>query len=166
MPKIHPLVKKYAENPPNVKRDPNSLFDLAMDKKAWIPSSFYEGLAGELIQWAKKDDSLIIEEFHLNKEIPPGTWDRWIKINSTLSGAYKMAKAFVGARREKKALNEDVNSSLFEKLHPLYSEKYAGWKIKLKQTDEQNRQLQLLLAEKEKIIKKETDDIIEEKEKA
>ncbi len=65
-------------------------------------------VAKDLIEWAKKDDSINLNKFcaYYDPIIPPSKISEWAKEDSKFREAYQSAKSFLGYRREE-MLNKD-----------------------------------------------------------
>ena len=79
-------------------------------------------LAHELIAWSRQEDSIIIEEFSIEKGYSPVYFRKLIEKNDYFAQAYALAKAAVAARRER-----IVGKDLFKAMHPLYHDEWREY---------------------------------------
>jgi len=64
------------------------------------------------IKWSREDDSLVLEDFFLDRGIPEMTYRDWKKRNELFGLRYQVAKANVGSRREKGALKRSYSERM------------------------------------------------------
>jgi hypothetical protein len=74
--------------------------------------------AEALLEWSKTADATVLRSFAPERGYPPSLMDGWIISCPVFSGAYQVAKARVGARREK-ILIDAGSSKPFDR--------YADW---------------------------------------
>lgn len=91
--------------------------------------AFLERIAEELVEWAKRDDSVYLEDFCLLKGFDPTTLWRWEKKNASVSEAYKFAKMAIGSRTYKGALYGKMKESTAHFLMPYYSQTWMNMKV-------------------------------------
>lgn len=59
-----------------------------------------EKIAADMIEWAKKDDSLNLNGFCAEKLLPPSKISQWAKEDDFFRQAYEITKALLAKRRE------------------------------------------------------------------
>jgi len=106
-------------------------------------------IAKDLIEWAKLDDSINLNAFCCSREpfINPRKISEWAKEDDWFKEAYETAKAFIGARRERKLNTNqlhvkayDLNATVYD--HFLKEEKrqQAEFESNLKKQEEGSKQ--------------------------
>ena len=88
--------------------------------------------ADKLLEWARRDDSIVLHSFAAEMEIDPARLSDWSKRSEKLTRAVKAAKTIVGARREKLALENKINASVVLKLMANYNEDYYAYEKEMK----------------------------------
>lgn len=82
-----------------------------------------EKIADDMIEWARKDDSINLNKFCAYYEpiIPPSKISRWAKEDEEFRQAYESAKMFLAFRREEMLNNEmlhvkayDLNATVYD----------------------------------------------------
>lgn len=75
-----------------------------------------EKIAQDLIEWAKKDDSLNLNKFCAYYEpiIPPSKITLWAKEDDNFREAYESAKSFIGFRREEKLNKQELHVKAYD----------------------------------------------------
>ncbi len=95
-------VKKPVKEKPIRRRyltlDQYSHFFFIQDKP--VPDAFLEQLADDLVQWARKDDSLKMIHFFDLVGVPDNYYCGWRKRSPKLQAAHEWALRLIGARRE------------------------------------------------------------------
>ncbi len=73
-------------------------------------------IAIDLIEWAKKDDSLNLNKFCAlyNPPIPPSKITHWAKEEEGFRLAYESAKTFLGFRREEKLNGNELHVKAYD----------------------------------------------------
>ena len=72
-----------------------------MDYVFGRPREYDRGkVVNDLIEWAKKDDSINLNKFCALNGIPPSTILRWKDEDKDFREAYEFAKTYIGFRRE------------------------------------------------------------------
>ena len=108
------VVRNTEKYPQKLKRFPTSIDE--QDK-----------LADELIEWALKDGSIILEEFPLSKMISPYLFFSFAKneTNDYFTQAFDFARAYCSLRREKG--DHNINMAIVLRLLPLYNRQYGEY---------------------------------------
>lgn len=124
----------------------------SMEPKEYTTNRNWDFIASELKQWAIRDDSLILEEFYTNLDIPHDTFYRNIATNTTLSEAHAFALTRLGINREKvcNKNNLSMNSVMANSL-PDYLERWkknVEWRHKLKIVEEENKDKKYILVDR------------------
>lgn len=75
-----------------------------------------EQIAQDMIEWAKKDDSINLNKFCAlyDPPIPPSKITNWAKEEDYFRQAYESTKAFIGFRREEKLNNEELHVKAYD----------------------------------------------------
>jgi hypothetical protein len=71
-------------------------------------------IAYDLIEWAKKDDSINLNKFCALNGIPPSKLSLWSKEEDNFRQAYELAKSFIGFRREEKLNSEELHIKAYD----------------------------------------------------
>ncbi len=98
-----------------------------------ITQQAIERLSHDLIEWAKKDDSLRIEDFHWEKDICDGTYSRWRRKYEALDLAHKKAKNYIASRREKGALKKELSETMVMRRQHAYDPSWESDRKREKQ---------------------------------
>lgn len=125
------------------KRDPQSAvspwlddyLDLGIMRLKPINQATLERLAFEVLEWSKKDDSIVFRDFLDDKNIPEEAYYRWVRTYPDLKMAHTMAKGRVGSRREKGGLFRKMDAGLVTLGLAKYDDEwkeYLAWKASLK----------------------------------
>lgn len=77
--------------------------------------------AAALLEWCKTPEATVLREFAPIRGYAPSLMDLWLKTSPVFLGAYAIAKAMVGVRREK-ILVEAGSSKPFERYADWYDE--------------------------------------------
>lgn len=79
-------------------------------------------IAMELIEWAKKDSSVNLNEFCCTREPPisPRKVSEWSKECNKFQEAYEIAKSFLGERRERKLSANQLHIKAYDLNAPVY----------------------------------------------
>ena len=88
--------------------------------------------ASQLLLWAAKEDSLVMNSFAGEQMISPGRLTEWGERCPELASALRTAKAIVGARREQRALENKINAAVVMKTMALYNEEYHSYEKEMK----------------------------------
>lgn len=140
MPKTKVLKNRSKQT---TKRDPQSAvspwlddyLDLGVMRLKPINEATIERLALEVLEWSKKDDSIVFRDFLDDKNIPEEAYYRWVRTFPELKMAHTMAKGRVGSRREKGGLFRKMDAGLVTLGLAKYDEEwkaYLAWKSSLK----------------------------------
>jgi hypothetical protein len=113
----------------------------------------WDNLATRLKEWSKRPDSLMLEEFYLNLDIPRKTFYENVNSNEKLKAAHEFALEMIGVNREKIAIktNATINHII---AYPLghYLERYDTEQTKkanLRKTDDdRDEKLKVIYIEK------------------
>jgi predicted amidophosphoribosyltransferase len=73
-----------------------------------------EKIAHDLIEWAKKDDSINLNKFCAFNEIVPSKISQWAKEDDNFRQAYELAKSFIGYRREEMLNREELHVKAYD----------------------------------------------------
>lgn len=75
-----------------------------------------EKIAQDLIEWAKRDSSINLNEFCCTRDPPlnPRKISEWAKEDEYFREAYESAKAFIGFRREQKLKNNELHVKAYD----------------------------------------------------
>jgi len=71
-------------------------------------------IAEKLLDWSKKDTSYHLGEFCADIEIDPNTLLKWTNSEDEFGRTYRIVKARLGARREKKEALNHIHSKGYE----------------------------------------------------
>lgn len=124
-------------------RDPQSAvspwlddyLDLGVMRLQPVNAATLERIAMELLEWSKKDDSIVFRDFLDSKNIPEEAYYRWVRTYPELKMAHTMAKGRVGSRREKGGLFRKMDAGLVTLGLAKYDDEwkeYLAWKSSLK----------------------------------
>lgn len=114
--------------------------DTSEDRNRVLPgSSFYmnlnwnisdkeiEKIAIDLIEWAKRDDSVIFSTFATDRDWNPKLLSKWADKNETMREALEIARHMVSARREERGIEGEYNSRIVMGMMPLYNREYREY---------------------------------------
>src|SRR5258708_19190957 len=75
-----------------------------------------EQIAKDLIEWARKPESINLNEFcaHYEPIISPPKIGQWARECSEFRSAYEAAKAFLGYRREQKLNKQELHVKAYD----------------------------------------------------
>lgn len=73
-----------------------------------------EQIAQELIEWAKKDDSINLNKFCALRLLAPSKISQWAKEDEFFRQAYETAKAYIGYRREEKLNSDELHVKAYD----------------------------------------------------
>ncbi len=108
-----------------------------------------DAIAKELIEWAKKPDSINLNKFCCTREPPlsPSVVIRWTKECDKFRQSYETAKAFLGARREEWLNSEtlhvkayDLNAANYDLFLKEERKEQAAYESSLKKDEEGAKQ--------------------------
>lgn len=116
---VYAKVPKESETPLE-RKTYTQLYNL---KRPPVDPKEIKKLADKLILWARKDDSIIIEEFAIEEGISPVHFRRLGEKDDYFNEAYILAKHAVGARRERLTFSEN----LVRMTYPLYNDAFAEY---------------------------------------
>lgn len=85
-----------------------------------------EAEASYLLEWSKQDDSLVLAECYGLRGYSYDHVSDWEKKNSVFAEAKKIAKTRIGARREKKALLNQIDSNIVGKTLITYDPEFRA----------------------------------------
>jgi hypothetical protein len=91
-----------------------------------------EWWADQLIEWAHKEDSLVLMGFAAENLIDQARLHEWAKRCPKLERAIKVAKGLLGARREHLALHNKINAVLVMKTMANYNDDYHAYEKEMK----------------------------------
>ena len=131
--------------------------DLMTFKKQPVHDVYIERLALELLDWARKEDSLSITKFLQMKGIPHQDYLRFVKRNESLALAHEESKRYFGNRREEGAIRKEFDAGMVYKSLPIYSPEWKEnfeWQSNLKQKEVQEQKQTIVVLEKFQEIEK------------
>lgn len=101
-------------------------------------------LAGELVKWAQKPESINLNEFCCIQMIPPSKIAQWAREEEDFRTAYELAKSFLGTRRELWLNQEllhtkayDLNAAVYDYFLKEEKRDQAAFEVKLKAKEEE-----------------------------
>lgn len=111
-----------------------------------VTEAFIERLSQELMDWADKEESLVIEDFHDERKICSSTFYRWVDKHESMNKAHAYAKRRMMSKREKGMLTRKYDSTTawnsLAKYDPVW-EKFMEWKAALAKTQAENPVIEL-----------------------
>lgn len=111
-------------------------------------TSTAERWSKEIIEFAKKDDSLKVTDFFCEKGLHPNEGFRLSAKYEVLKNAYELAKYMIGSRREKGAIKNDYNPGIVHSSMSMYDPEWkanAEWKAKLAQDNQKAGNVTVLI---------------------
>ena len=140
-------LKKTIKRAPVKKRDPlawaliyKDVFD--SDEQASIP--FLKQLALDLMEWASsKHDDCTIVDFIGPRKIGRRKYEKWVAKHDFLNDAHDYALMMLGAKRERKGLENDWNTVIVTKSLHMYNPEWQRseeWRSSLKAIPEPQKQ--------------------------
>lgn len=103
------------------------------------PDEYLQRLAHEMVEWSQNDDAIKLSQFFSERYVVRDVWSDWMRRCPELADAAEIAKANIGLRRERKALNGEFNASIVMTTMPLHCPEYKEWRQSLKPKEEQQR---------------------------
>ena len=103
-----------------------------------ITNRYLERLSTDLVHWAMKDDSIVLQKFLAQKGITSDNFYRWGTEYPALIEARKIAKAIIGARREEGGLRKELDGRMVTASMPMYFpewKEFMAWKASLNNQD-------------------------------
>ena len=95
-------------------------------------SKTIESLVQELYAFADRPDALILREFIAQHRLTEMGFAQLAEKNPELEEAYHYARLKVGINREIKALEGEINTSIYRDTQPLYDDQLKAWEIEKK----------------------------------
>lgn len=95
-------------------------------------SKTIELLVQELYAFADRPDALILREFIAQQRLTEMGFAQLAEKNPELEEAYHYARLKVGINREIKALEGEINTSVYRDTQPLYDDQLKAWEIEKK----------------------------------
>ncbi len=92
----------------------------------------FKELKEELYAFADDPKNLIIREFIAEQRLSQNKFTTLLTRHPELLEAYHYARLKVGIRREKKALDNEINHSVFKDSQPLYDDDLKAWELEKK----------------------------------
>ena len=89
-----------------------------------VTDAFLERFSRDLIIWAKKEDSLVLEDFLIEKGMALATFYRFSSKYEVLKEGHEFAVMCLAGRREKGGLTNKLNAAMVMKSMPLYSQRW------------------------------------------
>lgn len=103
-------------------------------------------IAEDLLEWAKKEDSINLNGFCANKLIAPSKLSLWSKEDEFFRQAFEVAKSFIGERRERLLTNDmlhvkayDLNAAVYDRFLKEERMEMAKYETLLKFVQEENQ---------------------------
>lgn len=99
-----------------------------------VTEAFIERFSFDLVTWARKDDSIVFEDFLIEKGMEDRTFYRFASKYEQLGIAHRFAIMCLSARREKGGLRNELNAAMIMKSMPMYSQKWRDlleWTAKI-----------------------------------
>lgn len=119
------------------KRKPSPQFGMWRE---WpLTKASVQRLADALVEWARKDDSLTLQQFWVERNITPKVYYDYKKKHECLQDAHEYAHACLGARREVGGLKRELDPGLVSRSMPIYSKEWKEleeWRNELKKKNE------------------------------
>ncbi len=79
-----------------------------------------EKLADDLLEWCRRDDSIMLTRFCADNEIIASELSYYEENNDKFSKALKLAKLNIAARREEMANSEQINYGVYQRYQGMY----------------------------------------------
>ena len=95
-------------------------------------SKTIESLVQDLYTFADKPDALILREFIAQQRMTELGFAKLAEKNPELEEAYHYARLKVGINREIRALEGEINTSIYRDTQPLYDDQLKAWEIEKK----------------------------------
>lgn len=89
-------------------------------------------LIEELYAYADDPKNLILREFIAEQRLSQNKFTTLLSRDPDLLEAYHYARLKIGIRREKKALENEINASVYKDSQPLYDDDLKAWEIEKK----------------------------------
>lgn len=86
----------------------------------------------ELYAFANNPNNIIIREFIQSQKLSEEKFTSKLLNNPELLEAYKYAKLVIGIRREKLALDNKLNTTIYRDTQPLYDDELKAWEMEKK----------------------------------
>lgn len=112
--------------------------DLLVIRDHPTPEIVLQRLAEEYIDWADRDDSLILGDFRLSKKISRTHFHNLVTNHETMRLAHEYARDKIASRRESGGVTRKFDSGFILKSMPLYSDDYKKleeWRSNLAKND-------------------------------
>jgi hypothetical protein len=109
--------------------------------KKWT-TEVIEEEATVLIEWAKKDSSLVVGKHYGERGYTYAEANRWSKQNDFFAYAKDLAMTIVGSRREEMALLGTIEHNIVKTSLGVYDPNYKQYQLDLKASDEKRREEQ------------------------
>lgn len=94
-----------------------------------------EEMAADLMEWAKKEDSIVFREWLALKGIGPSTCKDLKERSHVFAKAIEDAKYLIGCRRERLALHGELNDSIVRTSMGIYDPEMKEWIMEQKKAD-------------------------------
>ncbi len=91
-----------------------------------------DDLVKQLYIYADDSKNLIVREFIAEQGMSQNKFTTLLTRHSGLLEAYHYARLKIGIRREKKALENEINASVYKDSQPLYDDDLRAWEIEKK----------------------------------
>lgn len=99
-----------------------------------VTEAFIDRFSADLIAWSKKDDSLVMKDFCIEKGMPQSVFYSYVAKYPKLKIANEFAKMCVASRREKGGLTNRLNAGMVTLSMPIYDSEWKDlleWKAKM-----------------------------------
>jgi len=107
--------------------------------KKWTPPTIDQE-ASILIDWAKKDSSLVLGKHYGERGYTYKNANEWARENEYFSYAKNLAMTIVGARREEMALLGTIEHNIVKTSMGVYDPNYKQYQLDLKASDDKRRE--------------------------
>lgn len=89
-------------------------------------------LTQDLYDYAEDPKYLVVREFIALQRLSQNRFTQLLSKNPDLLEAYNYARLQIGIRREKKALESEINTSVYKETAPLYDDELKEWELEKK----------------------------------
>ena len=116
-----------------------------------ITNRYLERLATDLVHWAMKDDSIVLQKFLAEKGITTDNFYRWGIEYPALIEARNIAKMLIGCRREEGGLKKELDGRMVTASMPMYFpewKEFMEWKAKLAEKSDTSNLQKVVVIEK------------------
>lgn len=89
-------------------------------------------LTKDLYGFAENQQYLIVREFIAMNKLSQNKFTQLLTKHPELLEAYNYARLKIGIRREKKALDNEINTSVYKETAPMYDDELKEWELEKK----------------------------------